>query len=295
MKKKISIMSFLLFVFCLQTTFLTACSKKESAGNLNPPGNTEGPKYSYENFQTLEFDTYCPYDEAYLKALRDAYDLDGLTAGCKTDFEKVQVITKWVTNLWDHNGWGIPPKSDPLSILNDVTKDGAQYRCVEYGTVIFGCLNALDIPARIIGLKTEDVETRELGAGHVATEAYLKEYRKWVFIDGQWGTIPMLEDTPLNAVELCEALWQPENFDDSPNPVEFLSFRDEGSDGYVEWIQEYLYYMNVTCYTKTENGYSEHVMMLTPVGSKTPKVFQIKSPLKVDVYTHSATRFYTLP
>lgn len=306
-KKYISILALLFVILCLQTSALTACGQKENAGNPvnieNPkssenPGPSDGPKYSYEDFQALEFDTYCPYDEEYLKTLRDTYDLDSLTAGCETEFEKVQKVTEWVTNLWDHNGWNIPPKGDPLSILNDVTKEGAQYRCVEYGTVIFGCLNALDIPARTIGLKTEDVETRELGAGHVATEAFLKDFEKWVLIDGQWGTIPMSGDTPLNAVELCEALWRPEpspETEESRDPVEFLSFREEGSDGYAEWIKEYLFYMNTTYYKKSKNGYRSYSMMLTPIGSKSPKIFQIKYPLKMDNYTHSVVRFYALP
>lgn len=272
-----------LMLACVLVTGLTACSRKT---------NPENPEYSYDTVKTLQFDTYCPYDKAYLDTLRDTYDLDGLTADCETEFEKVQAVTKWVTNLWEHDGWNTPPKNDPLSILHDVTEEGAQYRCVEYGTVIFGCLNALDIPARTIGLKTEDVETRELGAGHVATEAYLEDYGKWILIDGQWGVIPMDGDLPLNAVELSEALKRTES---DGEPVGFLTLHDGGSDGYAEWIKEYLYYMNVTCYMKSERGYRGYTMMLTPIGSKIPKVFQIKHPLKADNYTHSVVRFYALP
>lgn len=276
----------ILILPCILAACLSACARK---------GSTEYPVYSHNVGKPLQFDTYCSYGEPYLKELRDTYDLEGLTAGCETEFEKVQVITEWVTNLWDHNGANIPPKGDPLSILHDVTKEGAQYRCVEYGTVIFGCLNALDIPARTLGLKTADVETRELGAGHVATEVYLKDYEKWVLIDGQWGTIPMSGDLPLNAVELCEALWQTDNSQYSHAPVEFLSFRDEGSDGYAEWIREYLYYMNVSFYTKKGKNLQRYDMMLLPEGAKIPKVFQIKYPLKADEYTHSVIRFYSLP
>lgn len=47
-----------------------------------------------------------------------------------------------------------------------------------------GCLSTLGFTGRVISLKSEDEETRESGAGHVATEVYSKEYNKWVFVDG---------------------------------------------------------------------------------------------------------------
>ncbi len=34
--------------------------------------------------------------------------------------------------------------------------------------------------------------------------------------------------------------------------------------------------------------------MLVPNGSKEPKIFQIKNPINVDVYTNSASGFYTV-
>lgn len=87
---------------------------------------------------------------------------------------KVQAVTEWVTNLWAHNGDNIPEQNDPLSILHNVTEEGEQYRCVEYGVVISGCLNALGIPTRTLGLKTQDVETRSTAQGMLRQKLILK-------------------------------------------------------------------------------------------------------------------------
>lgn len=167
--------------------------------------------------------------------------------------------------------------------------EGEQYRCVEYGGVISGCLNALGIPSRTIGLKTQDVETRDYGAGHVATEAYIQDLKKWVFIDGQWGVIPMMGETPLNAVQLGEVLNHPESYEES---LQFISFQAGGSEGYEEWINEYLYYLDVIGYDTTDGNLEEKTLMLTPIEAKNPEIFQINYPLEIDRYTHSVHEFY---
>lgn len=247
--------------------------------------------FSYEEDEAVSSGGWCPYDDAYLTRLREEYALEELVADCKSDFERVQKVTRWVTNLWPHDGDNIPEQNDPLFILESVTKEGGQYRCVEYGTVICGCLNALGIPSRTIGLKTQDVETREYGAGHVAAEAYLKDYGKWVFIDGQWGKIPVMGDTPLNAVQLGEVLQNPGQYEEA---LCFLSFQDNGAgDGeYEEWIGEYLYYYDVTSYTQPGKEEGSSHIMLTPSGAADPKIFQIYYPLDIDAYTHSVPSFY---
>ena len=156
--------------------------------------------------------------------------------------------------------------------------------------VINGCLNALNVTCRILGLMTEDVETRESGAGHVCVEAYLNDLNKWIFIDGQWGIIPIFNNKPLNALELAECIENKEKI-----RIETLK-QPSSVEGYYNWIKEYLYYFNYTEWIKTENGeLIDKVIMLGPVGTKKPEVFQIKYPLQVDVYTNSVADFYSNP
>lgn len=274
----------ILGLFMVLAGLMTSCKVKESADMAYP-----NSRYSYEKETGFSCDIWTSYDKEYLTKLREDYKLNELVENCKNDFEKIQAVTKWVTNLWEHNGDNIPEKSDPASILHKVTVEGEQYRCVEYGVVISGCLNALDIPARTIGLKTQDVETREYGAGHVATEAYVRDLEKWVFIDGQWGVIPIMGSTPLNAVQLGEVLEHPDRYEET---LDFISFQTSTSQEYQEWIREYLYYLDIIGYYKTDESLQEKTLMLTPIDAKNPEIFQINYPLEIDKYTHSVAEFY---
>ncbi|HVX48072.1 MAG TPA: transglutaminase domain-containing protein [Candidatus Saccharimonadales bacterium] len=92
-------------------------------------------------------------------------------SGIKTDLtkstlENAKNIIGYVHNLFSHDGDNTPSSNDPLTILKEA-QVGKSFRCVEYSTLAAGLLWASDIPARAVGLKTRDVETREYGAGHL--------------------------------------------------------------------------------------------------------------------------------
>jgi len=225
----------------------------------------------------------------YLKELRIKFNLDEVVAESQSDYDKVLAITHWVHRLWEHHGKNQPEKNDPISIIEEA-KQGKRFRCVEYGIVVAGCLNSLGIPARVLGLKTADMETREYGAGHVVTEAYLKEMEKWVMIDGQHDLIPLLDGKPLNAFELRKALMTSRDLLSITGNVD--PFR---SNEYFDWIEEYLFYFDVPLDNRYLSNRSEEKVMLVPKGANKPKVFQRKNPLKNVVYTESVQCFYQKP
>ena len=55
----------------------------------------------------------------------------------------------------------------------------------------------------MVGLRRADVETAEVGAGHVVGEIYLADIKKWVMADAQFGFIPMANAKPLEWVAPC--------------------------------------------------------------------------------------------
>lgn len=55
--------------------------------------------YSYEETGSFAYDSCCKYDDAYLEKLRVNYNLEQLVADCGTEFEKVQAVTEWVSNI----------------------------------------------------------------------------------------------------------------------------------------------------------------------------------------------------
>lgn len=232
------------------------------------------------------FVSWCPYPDDYLKELCDTYELEKLTENCQSDYEKVETITNWVSGLWSHDGMNQPEQDDPMYILDQVINHGQRYRCVEYGTVISGCLNALGFECRQLGLKTKDVETREVGAGHVGAEVYLEDLKKWVFIDGQWGAIPMLGDTPLSAYEFGVAIREK----DSNLRINWANNVYQAPDSeYFEWIEPYLYYMD-SQFKNVDGGYTD--VMFVPDDGKNVTVFQRNYDIDIDYYLRDVSVFY---
>lgn len=225
--------------------------------------------------------------DAYLTRLRTAYALDKVVAGEKSDYGKVRAVSRWVRSRWEHNGSNEPRKPDPISILQEAA-EGKRFRCVEYSVVLSAALNSLGIPARVLGLKTEDAETRESGAGHVVTEAYLADVKKWLMVDGQWDVIPTLKGKPLHAVELQRALSR----QDKGLSVDSLSGAQ--AEKYFAWVAPYLFYFDTKLDSRFEGASPSQSLMLVPVGAKEPTVFQRKWPLRM-VYTHSLRAFYPKP
>jgi transglutaminase-like putative cysteine protease len=227
-------------------------------------------------------------DDPYLTRLRTEYGIDSIVAGKKSEYEKVRAVSKWVRSRWEHNGSNEPQKPDPISILQEAAQ-GKRFRCVEYGVVLSAALNALGIPARVLALKTEDVETRESGAGHVVTEAYLSDLKKWVMVDGQWDVIPTLKGKPLNAVELQQVLAK------ADEGLDVESFSGTTAQKYFAWVAPYLFYFDTRFDSRIEGAKHFYSLMLVPVGAKQPTIFQRKWPLKTLVYTNSLRAFYPNP
>jgi len=236
-------------------------------------------------------------NNSFLAQLRTEYSLSKLIENKTQDIEKVLAVLNWTHSQWEHNGSNEPSKNDALTILKEA-KDGKKFRCVEYGIVSKTALDALNYKARVIAVKTKDVETTRFGAGHVLAEVWLPQFSKWVLIDGQFNVMPILDNIPLNAVELQQAIAENKNY-------QLIDINGEVSKKrrrkYQSFIFDYLYFID----TKFDNrnlAVNEKLtyegksgLMLVPVGAKNPTVFQIKYPLDYVVYTSSVKEFYQSP
>jgi len=231
---------------------------------------------------------------AFLDSLRRDYNLPALVAGLRSDSARALRILKWTHDRWSHNGDNEPSKNDALTILAEA-RGGKQFRCVEYGIVAASALNAIGLPARVLGLKTKDVETTPYGAGHVLLEVYLRDLKKWVLLDGQWDAMPLLNGVPLNAVEFQQAIAR--NYKN----LQIRSRSGCDKDAYVRWIYPYLYYFDVRfdnreglkeARAKVEGKQS---LMLVPEGAKEPTIFQKTGSINYALYTRSMADFYAPP
>ncbi|MCU0625142.1 MAG: transglutaminase-like domain-containing protein [Gemmatimonadaceae bacterium] len=208
--------------------------------------------------------------DAYLRRFRARYPLDSVVAGAPSDLERVRRLSRWVRTRFDHNGSNAATVSDPIAIL-DSAATGQRFRCVEYAIVLAGALRAVGVPARTLGLQRADVETAKCCAGHVVAEAWLRDARRWVLVDGQWDALAFRGDVPLDAVALRSAI-----LDGAPDlRVESLS--GTGTRGWTRWMQPYLHFM-VHRPMRSDGVRDTLDVMFVPEGSTPPKLFQRQWP-----------------
>jgi hypothetical protein len=254
------------------------------------------PKYSHLTFDTIPRLSQIQYwfdstnNDGYALQMRQQFKLDSIIQHAYTDTDRALALLNWVHRQWKHNGSNSPSKNDPISILEEAAK-GKSFRCVEYGIVLAGCLNAVGLNARVLGLKTRDVETTKSGAGHVVTEVYLADIGKWAYLDGQWDVMPILEGIPLNVVEFQKAITH--NYE----KLEIASGSNVAKLAYVNWIYPYLYYFDAPFDSRLNTDDKQKIdgkssLMLVPIGAKEPKVFQKLFPIINCLYTNSVTDFY---
>jgi hypothetical protein len=142
------------------------------------------------------------------------------------------------------------------------------------------------MPSQVLALKRRDVETAEHSAGHMVAEVWLRQYKKWVFVDGQFGVLAKKGSIPLNAVELQDAIARK-----SPD-LKIVCVSESQGEGYVRWVGPYLHYFDFNLdqrffqkdYERKRYDPPAGKIMLVPKGAKEPKVFQRKLPIKNCTY-----------
>lgn len=288
----------LLWLF-ISSVLFSSCSSFFQLVNVSPSSRLEeisftsglpDPKYQFFYADTVSND--------YLRKLRNDYQLEQLVSGCKADTGKILNVLNWTSQQWEHNGSNTPTKSDAVTILKEA-QEGKQFRCVEYGIVANTALNSLGIRARILGLKTRDVEKVRRGAGHVVAEVYSKDLDKWIYIDPQFNIMPVLNGTPLNGVEFQQAIYRRDSGLKLINRQGEIGEPD--AENYIKWVGKYLYYFDILFDQQNLNSEKYHSvngktkLMLVPAGSPEPDVFQRKYPINYCHYTHSLNDFYQKP
>jgi hypothetical protein len=153
-----------------------------------------------------------------------------------------QRLLHWVTSRWRHIGTNHYDSGDANTILDRVER-GERFACKEYTIVLTQALNAMQIPARGVGLYRAGYHAG-MGGGHAVSEAWMDDLGRWVLLDGQNGaTWRDSGGMPLGVLELQQrflAGHQPEfsgtghNFDAGDAGQWFSYFHAAGVTG-VTW------------------------------------------------------------
>lgn len=171
-----------------------------------------------------------------LEALTKAgFDKDVVSA-LSTDLAKANFVMNWSHGLWSHNGDNDPGTTNPKMIL-EKAQAGDKFRCVEYSVMTVAAARSVGLNARVVGLRTREIETADYGAGHVVAEIYLTDLKKWIMVDAQWALIPFVDGTPAPAAELAASLGK--------KNIQFMNSKGEiiRDENYLSWISPYLYYI----------------------------------------------------
>ena len=232
---------------------------------------------------------------SYYNKMKQQFPLDSCINNARDDATRVLNILHWVHLQWKHNGNLAPQKNDAISILEEA-KEGKGFPCFAYAEVLRAALNSVGIPTRRLALKTRDVETQQSASGHVANEVYLRDQKKWVFVDPQEDIMPYLGSKPLNAVEFQQAITR------HRDKVELRSLSTINKLNYINFVYPYLYFFDSNFDhryggqpKKLFSGMSS--LMLVPKGVKNPSKAGFYGDQKIDycLYTNSLKDFYQVP
>jgi hypothetical protein len=251
-------------------------------------------KNEFKNESLCDLTFPNPKTNSKLIELNREFRLNELTSDAKSDIERALILLNWTNNRWNHNGNNRPEKNDALSILKEAKK-GKNFRCVEYGVVLSATLNSIGIPTRTLGIKTKNVEIAKSGAGHVVSESYIPELKKWIFLDGQMNYIPYLNGEPLNAVEYQNAIINHKEQIELRNI--YGKYSKKKTLDIINWVAKYLFYFDISFDSSEKrakcNGKSR--LMLVPLNEKNPTIFQIEYKIDYCIYTNNLKDFYKEP
>ncbi len=221
-----------------------------------------------------------------LAQLRKEFAIDSSVGGAKDDYDKVIRITKWTSEQWEHSNSQMASKPDPISILREA-KAGGKFICRDYAIVAAGVARAYGFYARHLAILPKDVETHS--EAHSVAEVWLPQFHKWVIADGQYGIVPELKSTPLNAVELQKAI------------AEEAPLQCKGATALCEewkrFILPNLFYFKIARDQRRFGGEAGEQLVLVPRGAPQPHKFAggNEAVFSKSIYTSNPQSFYASP
>jgi len=148
---------------------------------------------------------YEPFRHPRLKTLRRQYGLDDVVRGAQSEFELITRLAAWSAQQWEtgHLGTGYPPW-DALEILKPHS-DGNPVGgfCQQYNLVFLQACESFGLTGRAVSLGPGN-RTDRIRSGHEVVEIWSNEFRKWVYVDGDFGhyVVDAKTRVPLSLLEL---------------------------------------------------------------------------------------------
>ena len=149
---------------------------------------------------------YEPFDHPRLRLLRERHQLDDVVKGAKDEFELITRLAQWSARLWTKGHLGDAyPAWDATEILMphaDGTPVGGF--CQQHNVVFLQACESFGLAGRAVSIGPGGLIDKPRRGGHEVVEIWSNDYRKWIYVDGQfaWYSVDEPTGVPLSLLEL---------------------------------------------------------------------------------------------
>lgn len=139
------------------------------------------------------------FSENDIKVLLSTYPIRKVVDAEKTEMKKMVALTSWVKKQWIHgkemDKWLDPDRRKNAVEILKKAHLGGRFNCLYYSTVLSTCGIATGYRARRVCID-----------GHVVSEFWSKERKKWIMLDPDANAHFELQSVPMSSYELHQAV-----------------------------------------------------------------------------------------
>ena len=205
--------------------------------------------------------------------------LNAVVASALSDADRIEALLAWAHALWTPLPGRHANSSNPQTIVSRAL-NGERFSRSDINTVLAHAMMAVDIPTRLVTLKTRDCTWRPLASHYVGIEYFDRDHFKWVWLDGSYGVRLLDEFQPLSALDIKNALLDQKLLMASPDRPNI------DVDEYLEGLSPYLDIVVAQPIGQTRT------YALVPPQLKLHRRKWLIGPRQYDVSCHSAQAFY---
>ncbi|MCH7726334.1 MAG: hypothetical protein IH991_07645 [Planctomycetes bacterium] len=174
---------------------LLALSAMASVGRTAPPGRRDANGMLHLG----QGDHNMTFSEQDVEILLDTYPIRKVVDAEKTEFKKMVALTIWTKKQWIHgremDKWLDPARRKNAVEILKKAHLGGRFNCLYYSTVLSTCGIAVGYRARRVCID-----------GHVVSEFWSKERKKWIMLDSDANVHFELQGVPMSSYELHQAV-----------------------------------------------------------------------------------------
>jgi hypothetical protein len=139
------------------------------------------------------------FSEKDIEILRSTYPIRKVVDAEKTEIKKMVALTVWTKKQWIHgremDKWLDPARRKNAVEILKKAHLGGRFNCLYYSTVLSTCGIAVGYRARRVCID-----------GHVVSELWSKERKKWIMLDADANAHFELQGVPMSSYELHQAV-----------------------------------------------------------------------------------------